>query len=85
MSERALLGQRVLYRLNEADVAAADAVLGHTGNRPRLGEQYPADVVAVWGGGASANLQVRLDGPGTLWVTSRGFGDDPGNWQRPEW
>lgn len=50
------------------------------GNHAYEGQQYPADVVAVFDS-AYANLQVHLDGTDTLWSTSRQWGKGPGTCQ----
>lgn len=76
MSERARLGQTVLYCLNDVDT---DAARLHAGNKPVEGDLLPAVVVANWGD--SVNLRVLLDGTGDIWVTSRRYGDEPGTWR----
>ena len=57
--------------------------VGHSGNRVREGDEFPAMVVAVWGSDGSVNLQVHLDGNDTLWATSRTEGGGPGCWHWP--
>ncbi|HEV2346381.1 MAG TPA: hypothetical protein VGS97_19945 [Actinocrinis sp.] len=47
------------------------------GNTVYKGQQYPADVVAVFDR-QYANLQVHLDGNDQLWTTSRCWGDGEG-------
>lgn len=84
MSQPFMLGQTVLYRLSEFDINRMSAEINDSrvaGNRPMVGAQYPAQVVAVFGPDA-ANLKVALDGDYVhLWVTSRTWGDDPGSCQ----
>lgn len=48
-------------------------------------EELPAIVVAVWGNdeNAAINLNVQLDGEGSLWVTSALRGNQPGEWNWP--
>lgn len=84
MSEQALLAQTVLYTMTENDVQRVIDANPLNGNMPRVGEQYSARVLRVWGPD-SVNLRVELDGPNTLWVTSVSFGDTPGTWQRTAW
>lgn len=54
----------------------------HFGNKASPGQVFPAVVVATWST-TLANLQVLLDGNDTFWATSRGQGDDHGQWQWP--
>lgn len=51
-----------------------------TGNRPKVGDIAPAQVMKNWG--SCLNLKVNLDGPDSLWVTSVSFGADhaPRSW-----
>ena len=57
----------------------------HVGNRVQVGETYPAVVVRRNGDtpGSSINLSVLLDGTDTYWATSRGEGDENGQWSWP--
>jgi hypothetical protein len=87
MSKPFILGQTVLYKLNEADAGAIkfrrereEPVAGRRGNTASEGQQYPAHVVAVFDR-AYANLQVHLDGDDQYWATSRQWGEDPGTCQ----
>lgn len=94
MSSTPTLGHSVHYKLTGAD---ADAVnrrraefkadpagrAGLVGNTARAGQVYPADVVASVGG-VAVNLQVKLDGNDTYWVTSPPEGDGEGQWHWPE-
>lgn len=50
------------------------------GNHAYEGQQYAADVVAVFDR-QYANLQVHLDGNDQLWTTSRRWGSAPGTCQ----
>lgn len=61
--------------------------VGHWGNPVRAGEEFPAMVVATFGGSV-VNLQVHLDGNDALWATSRPEvsiegGIEPGCWRWP--
>jgi hypothetical protein len=48
------------------------------------GDILPAVIVRVWNQDpGTCNLQVFVDGPGTVWVTSRTRGDNIGQWQWP--
>lgn len=69
------IGSIVLYTLSEQDVKEiierrrqVGAVIAR-GNTPTVGQEYPAIVLADWGG--SANLRVLLDGYDEHWATSR--------------
>ncbi len=90
------LGRIVLYTLGEHDAdainasrsvtsGAAAAGFPRVGNAPRIGDDYPAVIVRVWGDSeqSAVNLQVLLDGTDTYWVTSRTVGDRPGTWHWP--
>lgn len=87
------VGRTVHYILSAQDVAYIDRtcpaqVQGESGyyeavrNPVAEGQVYPAQVVATWGG-PSANLVVQLDGTAQYWATSRGEGDQPGQWFWP--
>jgi hypothetical protein len=52
------------------------------GNTARAGDVYPAMIVNAWSDG-SVNLQVFLDGPDSLWATSRKEGQGQTNWSWP--
>ncbi len=69
------IGRIVHYRLSEQDVARLRDGGRDVGNEAHAGDVYPAMVVRTFGGTA-ANLQVFLDGPDTLWVTSRDHDED---------
>ena len=76
----------VLYKLNlydadEINRRRSNSVI-HCGNEASEGQVFPAFVVADWGG--CANLQVLLDGNDSYWATSRGQGDEPGQWSRTD-
>lgn len=76
----------VEYRVTEDDAAQVRARrAGGPGNEVAAGDVFPAVIVRVWAEGPDApcNLQVLLDGPDTLWVTSRHRGDDDGTWAWP--
>lgn len=49
-------------------------------------EKLPAIIVAVWGDTEESliNLNVLLDGEGSIWKTSIAKGDEPGLWNWPE-
>lgn len=60
----------------------------HIGNYAFAGEEVPMVIVRVWPdefgpGKPGVNGQVFLDGNDTLWVTSAGEGDNPGQWHWP--
>ncbi|KAA9111562.1 hypothetical protein F6B43_00220 [Microbacterium rhizomatis] len=73
-------GRVVLYTLTAQDAAAIGELDPHT-NQHRVGDVLPMLIVRVWSVGV--NGQVFLDGPRTLWVTSRPEGDGPGTWAWP--
>jgi len=75
------IGQVVHYRLTDEDETNVRFIGAH-GNRPRGGDVYPAMIVRVWNE-TNVNLQVFIDGPSTLWATSRVQGDTPGRWMLP--
>lgn len=78
-------GRIVTYTLTEGDAARANQPdFVAAGNRANAGAQHPAIVVRAWSP-ECANLQVFLDGPGTLWVTSRNRGalGERGTWDWP--
>lgn len=54
----------------------------HEANDVAAGEVYPMIITRVWGDtpDACVNGTVFLDGPDTLWVTSRHCGDQPGDY-----
>jgi hypothetical protein len=54
----------------------------HSGNHVAEGDVLPAFKVADFG--STANLHVLLDGNDTHWATSRGEGDEPGQWSQAE-
>ncbi len=77
------VGRIVHYRLSEQDAERANRQQSPDGNTARPGDVLPAIVVRV-NQGNSVNLQVFLDGPDTLWVTSRGLdGIEFGCWFWP--
>lgn len=87
MSDRPILGQRVLYCLSKQDaeyIEARRAREGSGGNSVREGDFCAADVVRTFPGNTDgrANLKVQLDGHDTHWATSAPYGDGPGTWQR---
>lgn len=67
----------VLYQLTEQDAARINARTVR--NTAHAGDVLPAIVVRVFGP-ALVNLQVLLDGEGSLWATSRHPGAEPGQW-----
>lgn len=69
-------GRTVLYRLTDGDVvriAQQRAERLVQGNTVQAGDEFPALIVKVWDADFAGlcNLQVFLDGPDVLWVTSR--------------
>lgn len=87
-----MLGHTVLYRLSDQDVQRINQGRERHGvddafdaNPVKAGQQYPAVIVRAFGPDASSavNLQVQLDGPDGLWVTSRPMGDGDGQWIWP--
>jgi hypothetical protein len=84
------IGRIVHYKLSEGDVAEINRhIPQHREDRSwrrnpvSVGQVYPAQVVAVFDGGSSANLAVQLDGAAQYWATSRAEGDEPGRWSWP--
>lgn len=79
-------GRIVWYVLAEHDVAAIQRSRpsSHSshGNAVHVGDIFPAMVVQTWGDrpDSAVNLKVELDGPDTLWVTSRHVGEGPGTY-----
>jgi hypothetical protein len=90
-------GRIVHYILSDSDVGyirslrTARAAVGGLGggNAVTAGDQYPMIITRIWASPetvtehTSVQGQVFLDGPDTLWVTSRGQGDQPGQWHDP--
>lgn len=82
------IGRIVHYRLSAQDVQRIYASqqganpLHGIGNPAAPGDDFPAVVVRVWNP-TSVNLQVLLDGPDNLWVTSATEGEQQGNWFWP--
>lgn len=52
----------------------------HIGNPASEGQTVAMMIVAVWGDDC-VNGQVFLDGNDSLWVTSRMYGPEPGEWR----
>lgn len=85
------IGRIVHYTLSAGDVNVIDQrspriVDGQVvRNDVRPGQVYPAQVVAVFGSGSTANLVVQLDGVSQYWATSRveGAAGEPGRWIWP--
>lgn len=76
MTATPTIGRVVHYRLSEQDIeliAEHRRETGEQGNTARPGDLYPSIVVRTFGDSLAVNLQVFLDGPDTLWVTSRGY------------
>ena len=77
-------GMIVLYSLNASDVGEIERqrryrVPGPTGNSVRPGDIYPLLITEDWQAqlpNQAVNGQVFLDGPDSLWVTSRRQADD---------
>lgn len=83
------VGSHVFYKIAEADLPLIDerapqhkpgAASVYLRNHVRAGQVYPAQVVAVFGSGTTANLMVQLDGYGQFWATSRVEGSGPGQY-----
>lgn len=60
----------------------------HIGNTAREGDIVPLIIVVVWPdefgpGKPGVNGQAFLDGNDSLWVTSAGEGENPGQWSWP--
>lgn len=84
------LGRKVLYMLTDGDVLMIEQRTpygsGGVRNPVRVGQVYPAEVVAVFHPEADnpvANLVVQLDGLAQHWATSRAEGTEPGTWHWP--
>ena len=88
------VGRIVHYRLSEADVLAINhqrQAQGTSGNPVTAGDVFPAVIVRNWfatdtpptNEQQACQLQVFLDGPLPLWVTSRQQGSDPANDKLP--
>ena len=83
------IGRIVHYTLTEDDVLRvhSNRSVNHypASNGASAGQAYPAIIVRTWGDtpDAMVNLQVLLDGPDTLWVTSRDEGDGAGHYVWP--
>jgi len=80
MSGTPTIGRIVHYRLSEQDAeriyelrTAARMHQSPGFNAAYGGDVYPAIVVRTFDDILNVNLQVFLDGPDTLWVTSRGY------------
>ena len=86
------IGRIVHYTLADYDVVAINAQRAgdpFKGNAVTAGDVYPMLITRVWASpetvteGTAVQGQVFLDGPDTLWVTSRQQGDQPGQWHAP--
>jgi len=86
------VGRIVHYRLSESDAAEIQhrrtfIRSGPHGNAVSAGQVFPMLIVYVWASEPTETTcvqgQVFLDGPDTLWVTSRQQGEDAGNWYAP--
>ncbi len=83
------IGRIVHYKLTEQDAARVAEQREQrklTGNVAYVGDVFPAVVVRTWGDTAESacNLQVLLDGPDSLWVTSRTVGEVEGTFAWPQ-
>lgn len=93
------VGRIVLYKLGVNDLEAAVASLPNArgivnpdtgkiervewpGNSLLAGDELPAMIVRPWGD-ECVNLVVHLDGPGSLWLTSRTYGENQQQWRWP--
>jgi hypothetical protein len=80
------VGRIVHYTLTEQDVERVRAGRFATAaNEVGVGDTFAAVVVRIWSQfpEPQCNLQVLLDGPDTLWVTSSKQGTKPGTWAWP--
>lgn len=81
-------GRIVHYRLSAEDIRRLNDAATAPGRAPLMnphatGDLLPAIVVRAFNG-HRANLQVFVDGElGSLWVTSRRPGTEPGQWTWP--
>lgn len=75
------IGRVVIYNTTEAEQQKMCDM-----QNCNVQQKLPAVVVAVWGDTeeSAINLNVQLDGEGSLWVTSALKGDEPGQWNWPE-
>lgn len=90
------IGRIVHYRLTQQDIHQIQQMkaqfrkvdgldyLTQGSSDIRQGEVFPAIVVNAFGRD-QANLQVFVDGPVPLWVTSKNSGDSEGQWQWPQY
>ncbi|MEV8439148.1 hypothetical protein AB0425_17375 [Actinosynnema sp. NPDC051121] len=87
---KSLLGNHVIYTLTGEDVQMIEQLVpalngagGTNYNTVHAGQEYPALVVRLNGGG-SVNLKVQLDGGASAvyWATSRKEGDELGQWRK---
>lgn len=86
INRRRTTGASIASRL--ADEKWPAGAQAHIGNPAYAGQVFPAIVVEVWPNEHGPehdgiNAQVFLDGNDTLWVTSVGEGEGPGQWQWP--
>lgn len=67
------IGWTVHYRMSGDDISALPITVLARGNRPHADDVYPAMIVRANDGDLRVNLQVFIDGPDTLWMTSVGY------------
>lgn len=75
------IGRVVIYKTTESD----QELMRITPNC-NVAEELPAIIVVVHSKDKDplVNLNVKLDGEGSLWATSVQAGDEPGEWRFPE-
>lgn len=87
------IGRIVIYCLTDGDADGIqlqrNRIPGRVFNSASAGDYLPMIIVRVWPGEygpdvPGVNGQVFLDGGDTLWVTSVGEGDEPGQWHWPQ-
>lgn len=80
------IGRILIYKLSEMDLGRFPSAISNM-NPHSVGQELPLIVCRVWpnefGDKPGVNGQVFLDGNQSLWVTSVGEGDQPGQWHWP--
>jgi hypothetical protein len=79
INRRRTSGSSIFERMQQEPPAWPAGAQAHIGNTAEEGQVYPADVVRTWGDTpeSAVNLQVKLDGNDTFWVTSATVSDGP--------
>lgn len=72
-------GFSIRERMQQEPAAWPAGAQAHIGNHAYAGDVFPADIVRVWGDqpDSAVNLQVKLDGNDTYWVTSATVSEEP--------